>query len=330
MKLDLTIDQVKEKLEKLYMPHEIDQAIELIKEIRDLKKQKNAVILGHNYMTPDVFYGVSDYVGDSLGLAKKAAEVQADIILFNGVHFMAETASILNPDKKVLIADLEAGCSLAESITADDVRKLKQQYPGVPVVTYINCSAEVKAETDVCCTSANALKIVESIDSDTIIFLPDVYLGKNIQKFTNKKLILWDKGKCMVHEQYTKEDIEYYRKQFNDLLVIAHPECNTDVTEASDFTGSTSQMADFIKNHPQKNVLLVTECSMADNLRSEFPDRNFIGTCHTCPHMKKITLPKIRDALLYEQYEVKVPEEIAEKARKSILRMFEISYQKVK
>lgn len=329
MKLNLTIDQVKEKLEKSYMPHEIEQAIELIKEIRELKKQKNVVILGHNYMTPDVFYGISDFVGDSLGLAKQAAEVDAEIILFNGVHFMAETASILNPNKKVLIADLNAGCSLAESITAEDVRKLKKQYPNVPVVTYINCSAEVKAETDICCTSANALKIVESIDSDTIIFLPDVYLGKNIQKATNKKLILWDKGKCIVHEQYTKEDIEYYRKQFEDLLVIAHPECNTDVTEASDFTGSTSQMAEFIRKNPNKNVLLVTECSMADNLRSEFPDKNFIGTCHTCPHMKKITLSKIRDALLYEQFEVKVPEDIAEKARKSILRMFEISYQRL-
>jgi len=326
MKLNLSIDEVKEKLQKLYMPHEIDQAIELIKEIRELKKQKNAVILGHNYMTPDVYYGVSDFVGDSLGLAKQASEVDADIILFNGVHFMAETASVLNPQKKVLIADLQAGCSLAESITAKDVRRLKQMYPSVPVVTYINCSAEVKAETDVCCTSANALKIVQSIDSDTIIFLPDVYLGKNIQKQTNKTLILWEKGKCMVHEQYTKEDIEYYRKQFDDLLVIAHPECNTDVTEASDFTGSTSQMADFIRKSPRKNVLLVTECSMADNLRSEFPDKNFIGTCHTCPHMKKITLAKIRDALLYEQYEVKVPEEIAEKARKSILRMFELSF----
>jgi len=328
MKLNLSIDEVKEKLQKLYMPHEIDQAIELIKEIRELKKQKNAVILGHNYMTPDVYYGVSDFVGDSLGLAKQASEVDADIILFNGVHFMAETASVLNPQKKVLIADLQAGCSLAESINADDVRRLKQMYPGIPVVTYINCSAEVKAETDVCCTSANALRIVQSIDSDTIIFLPDVYLGKNIQKQTDKRLILWEKGKCMVHEQYTKEDIEYYRKQFDDLLVIAHPECNTDVTEASDFTGSTSQMADFIRKSPLKNVLLVTECSMADNLRSEFPDKNFIGTCHTCPHMKKITLTKIRDALLYEQYEVKVPEEIAEKARKSILRMFELTYQK--
>ncbi len=329
MKLNLTIEEVKQKLQNLLMPHEIDEAIELIKEIRWLKKQKNAIILGHNYMTPDVYYGVSDYVGDSLGLAKIASELDADIILFNGVHFMAETASILNQDKKVLIADPDAGCSLAESITAEDVRNLKKQFPGVPVVTYINCTAEVKAETDICCTSANALKVINSIDSDTIIFLPDVYLGKNIQKQTNKKLILWDKGKCIVHEQYTAEDIEYYRKQFDDLLVIAHPECNTDVTEASDFTGSTSQMANFIKNSNKKNILLVTECSMADNLRSEFPDRNFIGTCHTCPHMKKITLRKIRDALINEQYEVKVPEEIAKKAKESILRMFEISYQKV-
>lgn len=330
MKLDLTIEEVEKKLQTLFLPNEIEEAIVLIKEIRQLKKEKNAIILGHNYMTPDVFYGVSDYVGDSLGLAKKASEIEADIILFNGVHFMAETASILNQDKKVLIADLNAGCSLAESITAEDVRKLKQEFPNVPVVTYINCSAEVKAETDVCCTSANALQIVNNINSDTIIFLPDVYLGNNIQKHTNKKLILWEKGKCIVHEQYTKEDIEYYRKQFDDLLVIAHPECNTDVTQASDFTGSTSQMSTFIKNSPKKNVLLVTECSMADNLRSEFPDKNFIGTCHTCPHMKKITLKKIRDALLYEQYEVKVPADIANKAKQSILKMFELTYGSVK
>ncbi|MFN3605470.1 MAG: quinolinate synthase NadA [Leptonema sp. (in: bacteria)] len=319
------MNEVKDKISPLFLPYEVEEAIQLIEEIRDLKKKKNADILGHNYMTPDVFYGVSDYVGDSLGLSKKAAEVQADIILFNGVHFMAETASILNPDKKVLIADLNAGCSLAESITAEDVKRLKEKYKGVPVVTYINCSAEVKAETDVCCTSANALKIVEKIPTDTVIFLPDLYLANNIQQKTSKKIIPWEKGKCMVHEQYTAEDIQYFRKQFPDLLVIAHPECNTEVTKASDFSGSTSQMSDFIKSSTKKNILLVTECSMADNLRSEFPDRHFIGTCHTCPHMKKITLKKIRDALLYEQYEVKVPEEIANKARKAILRMFELS-----
>ncbi len=328
MKLTLSIDEVKSKIQNLYLPHEWEKAIELIKEIRELKKQKNAIILGHNYMTPDVFYGVSDYIGDSLGLAKKASEIDAEIILFNGVHFMAETASILNQDKKVLIADLNAGCSLAESITAEDVTNLKQQYPGIPVVTYINCSAEVKAETDICCTSANALQVIESIPSDVVIFLPDVYLARNIQKLTRKKIISWEKGKCIVHEQYTADDIFYYRKQFEDLVVIAHPECDTIVTEVSDFTGSTSQMADFIRKSPQKNVLLVTECSMADNLRSEFPEKNFIGTCHTCPHMKKITLEKIRDSLLCEQYEVKVPPYIAEKAKKPILKMFEISYQK--
>ncbi|MCS7205207.1 MAG: quinolinate synthase NadA [Leptospiraceae bacterium] len=322
MKIDLSIKQVREKLKYLYFPHEIDRAIELIIEIRKLKKEKNVVILGHNYMTPDVYWGISDFVGDSLFLSKMASKVEADMILFNGVYFMAETAKILNPEKKVLISDKEAGCSLAESITASDVRGLKEQFPGIPVVTYINSTAEVKAESDVCCTSANALEVIENIDSEKVIFLPDVYLGKNLQNQTKKQLILWEKGKCIVHEQYTKEDIEYYRKQFEDLLVIAHPECSPEVIEVSDFSGSTSQMASFIEKSSKKNVLLVTECGMADNLRSEFPEKNFIGTCHTCPHMKKITLKKIYDALQEEKYEVHVPEDIAIKARSAIEKMF--------
>lgn len=318
------LDEIRQTLEKTMMPHELDEAMPLIEEIQRLKREKNAVVLGHNYMTPAVFYGCSDFIGDSLGLARKAADTEADIILFNGVHFMAETASILNPDKKVLIADPEAGCSLAESITGADVRAMKAQYPGVPVVTYVNCSAEVKAETDICCTSANALKVIESLPDDTILFLPDAYLAKNMQLQTKKKLIPYEKGKCMVHEQYTGEDIAYFRKQFDDLLVIAHPECDTDVTQASDFSGSTSQMEGFIARSPNKNVLLVTECSMADNLRSVFPDRMFVGTCHTCPHMKKITLRKVRDALLFEQFEVRVPEDIRVRAVKSVERMIAI------
>ena len=319
-----TDDELRQTLSATMMPHDVDTALPLIHEINELKKQKNAVILGHNYMTPDVYHGVSDYVGDSLGLARQAASAEADIILFNGVHFMAETAKVLNPTRKVLIADLEAGCSLAESITGADVRALKEKFPGVPVVTYVNCSAEVKAETDICCTSANALKVIESLPDDTILFLPDAYLAKNMQQQTKKRLIAWDKGKCMVHELYTGDDVRDMRRQFPELVVISHPECDTDVTEASDFAGSTSQMEDFIRNSPKQNIMLLTECSMGDNLRHKFPDRHFISTCHTCPHMKKITLQKVRDALLKEQFEVTLSKDINDRARKSVERMIEI------
>ena len=301
--------------------HEIDEALPLIKEIHCLKKEKNALILGHNYMTPDVYHGVSDFTGDSLALARKAASVDSDIILFNGVHFMAETAAILNPDRLVLIADPKAGCSLAESINAEDVRELKRQFPDIPVVTYVNCSAAVKAETDICCTSANALQVIESLPNSKVIFLPDVYLAQNIQNQTDKEIIYWEKGKCMVHEQYNVDDLDAARDQFDDLLIIAHPECPPEVIESADFSGSTSEMGSYITKNHAKNLLLLTECGMADNLRSEFQDRHFISTCHTCPHMKRIHLKGIRDALLYTQYEVKVPEEIQIKARKAVDRM---------
>ena len=314
-------------LSATYLPQEIESRLPLIEEINRLKKEKNAVLLGHNYMTPDVFYGVSDIVGDSLYLSKAAGETDADIILFNGVHFMAETAKILSPQKKVLIADLKAGCSLAESITREDVKKLKSQYPGVPVVTYVNCSAEVKAETDICCTSANAVQIVNSIDSDTVIFLPDEYLASNVQKHTKKKLITHP-GRCMVHEMYTKDDIIMARRQFEELTVVSHPECSSDVVDASDFAGSTSEMAGFIEKSGAKNIMLITECSMGDNLRSTFPEKHFVSTCQTCPHMKKITLAKIRDALLYEQFEIILDEEIIRSGKKSVERMLEISYRR--
>lgn len=306
------------------MPHEVDLAMPLIEEIHRLKREKNAVILGHNYMTPDVYHGVSDFVGDSLGLARKAAETDADIILFNGVHFMAETAKILNPNKLVLIADPEAGCSLAESITGADVRRLKELHPGAPVVTYVNCTAEVKAETDICCTSANAAKVVNSLPESTVIFLPDEYLARNVRLQTDKTIISWERGKCMVHEQYSGEDMDAARRQFEDLAIIAHPECDTDVTSRADFSGSTSQMADFVARTPHKNIMLVTECSMADNLRAQFPDRHFVSTCHTCPHMKKITLAKVRDALLYERVAVEVPEDIRVRAKRAVDRMLAI------
>ncbi|MCK6379634.1 MAG: quinolinate synthase NadA [Leptospiraceae bacterium] len=315
-----------ETLSKTMLPHEIEKVLPLIDEINSLKKEKNALILGHNYMTPDVFYGVSDITGDSLYLSKVASDTDKDIILFNGVHFMAETAKILSPQKKVLIADLSAGCSLAESITKEDVIELKKKYPNVPVVTYINCSAEVKAETDICCTSANASQIIDSIDSDTVIFLPDVLLASNVQKHTQKKLITHP-GKCMVHEVYTAEDINITRKQFDDLVVISHPECSSEVVDSSDFSGSTSQMENFIQSSNAKNIMLITECSMGDNLRSVFPERSFVSTCQTCPHMKKITLEKVRDALLKEQFEIFLEYEVIEKARKSVQKMLDISFK---
>lgn len=317
-----------EKLKPTYTPFEIEKILPLVREINQLKKEKNAILLGHNYMTPDIFYGVSDIVGDSLYLAKAASETKADIILFNGVHFMAETAKILNPDKKVLIADLDAGCSLADSITREDVRKLKAQYPGIPVVTYINCSAEVKAETDICCTSANAELIIQSIESDTIIFLPDEYLAENVRRNTSKKIISHP-GRCMVHEMFTPFDIEVTRQRLGgDVSVISHPECDPEVVKRSDFSGSTSQMADFIRKSPSKNILLITECSMGDNLRAEFPDKHFVSTCQICPHMKKITLEKIRDSLVQEKFEINLEEEIILNGRKAVERMLEISYQK--
>ncbi len=320
-------DELITKLKPIYPDFEIEQKLPLIEEINKLKKEKKAVLLGHNYMTPDVFWGVSDIKGDSLYLSKMAAETDGEIILFNGVHFMAETAKILSPEKKVLIADLKAGCSLAESITRQDVIDLKKKYPGAPVVTYVNCSAEVKAETDICCTSANAVQIVNSLKEDVVIFLPDEYLASNVQKHTTKKLITHP-GRCMVHELYTAEDIKSTRKLFDDLVVISHPECNSDVVDASDFAGSTSEMQSFIQKSNSKNIMLITECSMGDNLRSEFPEKEFVSSCQTCPHMKRISLEKIRDALLYEQYEILLDKEIIEKGKNAVRRMIEVSYKK--
>ncbi|MDH5721235.1 MAG: quinolinate synthase NadA [Spirochaetia bacterium] len=318
------LKKLKKRIEKFSTPDEIAGYEKLILEILDLKEQKNAIILGHNYMTPEVFYGISDITGDSLGLAKKAAETDADIILFDGVHFMAETAKILNPEKKVLIADLEAGCSLAESITGKDVRSLKEKHPNIPIVTYINCTADVKAESDIICTSANAVKIVKEIDSDTVIMIPDEYLAGNVQKATGKKLITWP-GKCMVHELYTEEDVELARKNYPGITIIAHPECHPDVTALVEFTGSTSLMGKYIEENKPKRVMLLTECSMSDNLMSDFPETEFISTCQTCPHMKKITLEKVLYSLKNEKYEIDVPEDIRIRAKKALDRMFEFN-----
>ena len=289
----------------------------IIDEINRLKVEKNALILAHNYMTPDIFHGIADIVGDSLALAREAVNTSADIIVVCGVHFMAETVKILNPTKKVLIADLGAGCSLSEGITAADVLELRRRFPGAPVVTYVNTSAAVKAVTDVCCTSGNALEVVESLDADEIIFIPDQYLGRNIQRQTKKKLHLWS-GSCMVHEQFTPAGIRELREAHPNLTVMAHPECPPEVVDEADYAGSTAQMIQFIqKNHPAK-IALITECSMSDNVAVPFPDVQFIRPCNLCPHMKKITLPKVLDALRAERPEVFVDEDLIAPARKAI------------
>ena len=295
----------------------------LIEKINKLKKEKNAVILAHNYQTPEIYHGIADISADSLALALEAAKTQAKIIVLCGVHFMAETAKLMSPDKKVLIPDMQAGCSLAESITGSDVRMLKEKYPGVPVVSYVNTSADVKAESDVCCTSANAVKVVESLGADKVIFLPDHYLANYVQKNTKVKIISWQ-GTCMVHEKFTGKEVEDIKKENPDIKVIAHPECPPDVISASDFAGSTSTMVEYVKEKQPKKVLLVTECTMSDNVQVENPNVQFIKPCNLCPHMKKITLNKVYDCLKNETNEIKIGHNIAEMARKSVLRMAEI------
>jgi quinolinate synthase len=294
-----------------------------IEAINALKVERNAIILAHNYQTPEIFHCVSDVVGDSLALAREAAKVDADVIVLAGVHFMAETAKILNPEKTVIIPDLEAGCSLAESITAADVRLLREKYPGVPVVTYVNTSAEVKAECDICCTSGNAVKVVESLGVDRVIFLPDEYLARYVANQTNVEIISWH-GHCEVHERFTGKEIEEYRRNFDDVVVIAHPECPPDVLDAVDFVGSTSGMIDYVGNNRPGRVLMVTECSMSDNVAAEYPDVEFVRPCNLCPHMKRITLPKILESLRTLEPKVEIDPDIAVRARVSVERMIEI------
>jgi quinolinate synthase len=318
-------DYAADRLANVYPKADIEIFLPLILEINQLKKKKKAVLLGHNYMTPEIFHGVSDFVGDSLALSREAANTQAEIILFNGVYFMAESAKILSPKKKVLIADPSAGCSLVDNITAEDVIRMKKENPGAPVVTYINSSAAVKAETDVCCTSANAARIINSLKEDSVIFIPDSYLASNVALETGKKLIPFN-GSCEVHRLFTAEDIIYHRKQWPGVKVLAHPECSREVTAIADFTGSTSGIINWIKSHPQeKKIMLVTECSMGDNIRAENGNIEFIGTCHACPHMKKITLPKILATLKNESNEVTLDEEIRRRALRSLERMLELS-----
>jgi quinolinate synthase len=299
----------------------------LIHAINALKTEMNAVILAHNYMTPDIFHGVGDYVGDSLGLAREAAKSSADIIVQGGVHFMAETSKILAPQKTVLIPDLRAGCSLASSITGEQVRLIKQRYPGLPVVTYVNTTADVKAETDICCTSANAVQVVEHIAAewgvDTVIMLPDQFLAKNVARQTDIKIIAWA-GACEVHERFDAQDIADVRAAHPGAVVLAHPECPPDVIAASDFTGSTTAMSDYVTRNRPKQVVLITECSMADNVTADAPDVEFLRPCNLCPHMKRITLQGIYDSLRFHQYEVTVDPALIPRAALAVQRMIDM------
>jgi quinolinate synthase len=337
-------EMLKAKLGKIVPDVELRYKAEIAVEINELKKQRNAVILGHNYMEPALFNSVPDFTGDSLDLSRKAAQTDKDIIVFCGVKFMAETAKILNPAKTVLLPAAKAGCSLAESITADDVRALKAKFPGVPVVTYVNTYADVKAESDICCTSSNAAAVVESLHADTVIFLPDEYLAKNVARETGKHIIFpsltpspllkeegldyqligW-RGRCEVHEKFTLKDIETVRAQFPEVVILAHPECSPEVTAAADFSGSTNAMIRYVKETKAPQYLLLTECAMGDNVAAANPEKDMLRLCMVrCPHMNMITMEDTRDALKFNRYVIEVPEEIRVKAYRAVERMIKI------
>ena len=313
-------DPIYQKISKVIPEIEWAFHAPLIHKINILKKEKNAVVLAHNYQTPEIFHGIADIAADSLALAVEAKKTDADIIVLCGVHFMAETAKLMNPSKKILLPDMGAGCSLAASITGKDVRMLKEKYPGVPVVTYVNTSAEVKAESDICCTSANAVRVVESLGVDKVIFLPDQYMAKYVQTKTKVQIISWV-GTCIVHERFSAHEIKDIKKQNPEIIVLTHPECPPEVIASSDFTGSTSGMSQYVKKNQPSKVMLVTECSMSDNVQVENPNVQFIKPCNLCPHMKTITLPKILDCLEKETNEILIPEVISRKARKAVERM---------
>ena len=316
----LPLPEIYRRVERHIPPIEWPILADDVAAILALKRERNAVVLAHNYPTPDIFHTVADIVGDSLALAREAARTEADVIVLAGVHFMAETAKLLNPEKTVLIPDLEAGCSLAASITAADIRLLRERHPGVPIVSYVNTSAAVKAASDVCCTSSNARKIVEALGVPKVIMLPDEYLARNTARDTKVEIIAW-KGHCEVHERFTAADIRELRASHPGVTVLAHPECPPEVVALCDFTGSTAAMADYVGKKRPPRVVLLTECSMSDNVALQYPELDFVRPCNLCPHMKRITLPKIRRALETMSHEVTVPPEIAERARRSVERM---------
>ncbi len=346
-------ESMKSQLDKIVPDVELRYKAEIAVEINELKKQKNAVILGHNYMEPALFYSVPDFTGDSLDLSRKAAQTDKDIIVFCGVRFMAETAKILNPSKTVLLPAEKAGCSLAASITAEDVRALKAKFPGVPVVTYVNTYADVKAESDICCTSSNAAAVVESLKADTVIFLPDEYLAKNVANETGKHIIFptlapqpslpqageggkggegeldyqligWH-GRCEVHEKFTVKDIEAVRAQFPDVVILSHPECSPEVVAASNFSGSTNAMIRYVQQTKATRYLVLTECAMGDNIAAANPEKDMLRLCMVrCPHMNTITMEETRDALKFNRYVIDVPEDIRVRAFRAVQRMIEI------
>jgi quinolinate synthase len=339
--------KMKSRLEKIVPDAELLIKAEIAVEIEELKARKNAVILGHNYMEPALFYSIPDFTGDSLDLSRKAAQTDKDVIVFCGVRFMAETAKILNPAKTVLLPAEKAGCSLAASITAEDVRSLKARFPGVPVVTYVNTYADVKAESDICCTSSNAIAVVESLKTETVIFLPDEYLARNVANETGKHIIFpvhpsqggkgtgseveldyqmigWQ-GRCEVHEKFTVADIQVVRTQFPDVVVLTHPECSPEVVAASDFSGSTNAMIHFVRETRAARYLVLTECAMGDNIAASNPEKEMLRLCMVrCPHMNTITMEETRDALKFNRYVIEVPEEIRLKAFRAVQRMIKI------
>jgi quinolinate synthase len=336
-------EKMKARLAKIVPDVELRYKAELAAEIVALKQEKNAVILGHNYMEPALFYSIPDFTGDSLDLSRKAAQTDKDVIVFCGVRFMAETAKILNPTKTVLLPSERAGCSLAASITAADVRALKARFPGVPVVSYVNTYADVKAESDICCTSSNAAAVVDSLKTQTVIFLPDEYLAKNVALETGKHIIFplagtatfedtaldyqmigW-RGRCEVHEKFTVGDIETVRAQFPDVVILTHPECSPEVVAASDFSGGTNAMIRYVQASRAPHYLLLTECAMGDNIAAANPDKDMLRLCMVrCPHMNTITLEDTLRSLQFNRVLIEIPEEVRSRAAKAVERMIAI------
>lgn len=319
-----SMEDVYRKMDRVVTPPDWVSFAPYVKAINELKKERNAVVLGHNYMTPEIYHGVSDFVGDSLQIAMKAQEVDAEVIVQAGVHFMAETSKILSPEKTVLMPDMEAGCSLAESITADGIEEMRAKYPGAPVVTYVNTTADVKAASDICCTSSNAVQIVDAMDSDTVIMTPDQYLAQNVANQSKKNIVFWP-GSCIVHEQYTAKDLQEFREWNPGTRLIAHPECPPDVVAEADFSGSTAGIIKYVTDEKPERAMLITECSMASNISDALPEVDFVGPCNMCPYMKKISLEKILYVLHTMENQVEVDPSVADGARQSVQKMIDLS-----